>query len=1071
MFDASKSLPQFSVGRDLEVAPDEVGFFDTLGAQLGQYDPLISNFMDIGSVNLEPDPEFNPAQAVFDMPKEYHQYSNMLLFAENQEHLNYLQGKVDDALARKEVIANSTLGNTLLASFFDPINFIALPIGATSTALRAGASTAALVAGQEAMLAAADPTRTFEEAAFAVGTSGIAGGALGAISGFVRGKDSGTIISNTVKDIDEEVKMFVDDSVEETAQAMGDPTIAKNWFTDSWAFKFATSPMKRHMQNEKATVASKQFHYQIAGDFGILAKAHQDGDTLGSTVFTEQAQFKAEINQLYQGLMGAFSRTDSKGVLKVLDYAVGRQRDFDEFMRVASIKRIKGEEGANLMEKEAINLLDDFYKTWETRLIDTGLIGTEGFYKKSAKFWTERVANVEKRFGELKQSKTPIKRNGKLTKFGRYYKDVENRLIEYKAKMNDINATLEQLAQRTEAMPPNETKFFPRYFNKAAITANREQFEKILREWFQNNPEGIVYTPESPVTRIEFDTTPEAIARRAKETADRILGLADETAFENAYFGYGKSKHFMHRQLDIPNELLLDFIEANPFKVSMAYNMKIAPRYSFAKKFDGQDFDTMMDYHVDDMMKQGMDYDDVLAIAKDTRSSYDRVMNAALREPHTWDQQVTQRVKDLATLNYMGSSGLASITEVGRIMAEHGVGKTFRALIGNMTDKKVQLARQEAQKAGEALEGAIFSTATRFSDELMTNPMYHNLWEKGKDAFYVLNLLTPITRGLKNLDAIVRQDQIINMAVRERDGIADAWEVEYLRRYNIDKKTARDIANAPWERSESGLIYANTDAWQSTAHLAAKEKFQRAMSSGILNTIMNATPADRPIMADGVAMIPMRIAKQFGMKEDAKYKGYARIENGMLSFPFQFYSFTLAAVNKTTSAYTTGQMKSPLFGTLFMMGFAYTALELKSQLTVGGERAWDNTAFSDKMLRSFDYSGAAALYSDMFYTSIATSMAMTGENYMEGYVSAKFPEEQNYMSAVTGLTGAGPSIIQDYASAGHEMITGDLGEGAKDLIRKLPYTKLWFLSQLTNDFTNALSKGIDDGGIDGFRRY
>ena len=98
-------------------------------------------------------------------------------------------------------------------------------------------------------------------------------------------------------------------------------------------------------------------------------------------------------------------------------------------------------------------------------------------------------------------------------------------------------------------------------------------------------------------------------------------------------------------------------------------------------------------------------------------------------------------------------------------------------------------------------------------------------------------------------------------------------------------------------------------------------------------------------------------------------------------------------------------------------------------------------------------------------------MAMTGENYMEGYVSAKFPEEQNYMSAVTGLTGAGPSIIQDYASAGHEMITGDLGEGAKDLIRKLPYTKLWFLSQLTNDFTNALSKGIDDGGIDGFRRY
>ena len=244
------------------------------------------------------------------------------------------------------------------------------------------------------------------------------------------------------------------------------------------------------------------------------------------------------------------------------------------------------------------------------------------------------------------------------------------------------------------------------------------------------------------------------------------------------------------------------------------------------------------------------------------------------------------------------------------------------------------------------------------------------------------------------------------------------------------------------------------------------------MSSGILNTIMTATPADKPRLMDGVALVPMSIARNIpGLTPDPKYKGYARIESPLLGLPLQFYSFTLAAVNKTTTAYTTGQMKSPLFGTMWMMGMAYFALELKSRTTKGGERAWDDTAMSDKLIRAFDYSGAAGLYSDMFYTSMHTSMALTGKNYMEGIVSPKFPEEKSYVGAFTGLAGAGPSIAADYAAAMNEMLTGDLGEGTKDLVRKLPYTKLWFLSQLTNEFSSALGNSLDDDRIEGFRRY
>ena len=41
-------------------------------------------------------------------------------------------------------------------------------------------------------------------------------------------------------------------------------------------------------------------------------------------------------------------------------------------------------------------------------------------------------------------------------------------------------------------------------------------------------------------------------------------------------------------------------------------------------------------------------------------------------------------------------------------------------------------------------------------------------------------------------------------------------------------------------------------------------KFRVAMSSGVANTILMGTPADKPIITDGVAYIPMRVARRLG---------------------------------------------------------------------------------------------------------------------------------------------------------------------------------------------------------------
>jgi hypothetical protein len=133
------------------------------------------------------------------------------------------------------------------------------------------------------------------------------------------------------------------------------------------------------------------------------------------------------------------------------------------------------------------------------------------------------------------------------------------------------------------------------------------------------------------------------------------------------------------------------------------------------------------------------------------------------------------------------------------------------------------------------------------------------------------------------------------------------------------------------------------------------------------------------------------------------------------------------------------------------MGLGYMSMELKFK-----DWQMDKMTLSDKIARSFDASGIASLYSDLFYTAMSTSLALGGPNIGMGIVNPKFPQEQNYLDAVTGIGGAGPSWGVDTARAVKEFITGNYGEGAADFLRQMPYMRLWFLKDEINGLGNAL---------------
>jgi hypothetical protein len=229
------------------------------------------------------------------------------------------------------------------------------------------------------------------------------------------------------------------------------------------------------------------------------------------------------------------------------------------------------------------------------------------------------------------------------------------------------------------------------------------------------------------------------------------------------------------------------------------------------------------------------------------------------------------------------------------------------------------------------------------------------------------------------------------------------------------------------------------------------DSFRVALNSGITNTVIQGTPADRPIITDGVVHIPMSIASRFGLKEDKFLKGYARIENGFLALPFQFYNFLFGSMNKTLAAMAHGQVKNRAIGAATMIGLSYMILKAKTK-----EATWDKMEAQDKIARSIDMSGLAGFYSDLFYRTMHSTIALGGPNITGGFISPKFKQRESTLDVVTDLAGAGPSWAANVGEGLYKVAKGEYGEGASDVLRMMPMANMWFLKSEVSELAQAM---------------
>ena len=856
--------------------------------------------------------------------------------------------------------------------------------------------------------------------------------------------------------------------VREAAEGKGPDahSIASSAWTDSVFYKFVTTPMKRVLQNKKLNDATKKAMLAMGGDSGILVNAVKNGAKIGASIYQKAQMRNGEWVQVHDNLMKLYEREYKLGEQAFPDVDVRtvnqkiqglggkRVETFQEWMTEVNRKRIAGEKPKTDAEAEAMSAIDSYYQTWSERLEGVGMLGGQQYYTRQLS-WLER--DIDRLDAEVKRlAKTVEDPRGTnisekdMTKAQRrlYYR--QERLRALNKKKDELEAEI-QFQTDNEIMPPNETVFNPRYWDLIAISENRDKFAQILFEWYKDNPQVYVFDEAAgKFVKKTLSTDKDAVQNRVDNTIDTILGRRDVTQEEQSYYGGGKSKHLRHREIDIPNALVVDFIETNPVNVMKAYNQRIAPMYEFEAEFGRPIDDVLADQDIF-MIDDGMSLAERNAVLRDMRHMYDRVTTRVLRDPNSWDQTTATVLKDLAMLNYLGTAGLATLPDFAKIMMEHELGTVFKSLFGVMNDHKVRLSSREARIAGEAIEILMGDAHLRLTEYMTNNPLNNGFMNKVRSGFFMLNGLAPMTNIFKRMDAIMRGHTLIDYSVRWTQGKATKMEQEYLLRYNIDLEDAKKIADSSWEKTEAGLYLPNTSKWDD---IGSRDNFRTAMNSGIMNTILMGTPADKPIAVDGVFYVPMHVAQRFGMQEDQKFRGYARVENGLLGLPFQFMSYSFAAANKITASLAQGQIRNRAVAVTASMGLGYMSLSLKQP-----DFVMDKMSFADKLARSFDASGVAALYSDLTYTAMNTSLALGGPDIGMGIISPKFPQEKNVLDAVTGLTGAGTSYAVDVGRAVNKMVTGDFDQGLYEFTGRLPFASALIWNEEVKELRQALRGG------------
>ena len=1120
MADLGKPLVAYD---SMSMAEADPSFWDGMSATYGyQYRPIMGALY--GST-FEEDENFDIFQHLSLGDLENRNRASFLTQARSKDHLNYLRNHADKMQNNRDVMSRTGWGSIITAGILDPVNLLSLPFkGVTMTARAISGAKSGFVigAGVEAIRAPFDPDSSLMETGVNIAGSTALVGVLGGLTG-VRGSFR-------------HAKRFGDDQ-QAVAKAIDETRTTPfnykdNRFVNSPLFQAVTTPFKRVMQSS-APQSVKKLMLQIGGDGGLTQAFNMAGQGISSvfqrsvTYFGDYIAHSNKMTNIYHDFL--------KGAGERIPWG---SKDFKEFADRLGRERILREADASrprlsVHEERFIDEMDLFYTRYGVQMIDNGMLLTKKSLIEKIKTLENKVKDLSNKFKAKKDGREKIQLRKMLdrteknlqdakvlekldfdpkykgTYFPRYFKidTIATRIDEFKdilkkwytdnpfltkemIKGEKLKVTIEnnqiKILEKQQLIKDIELKKHGSKFRKD----NPDKFKNTggvdsksfytdkqlnaLKKLKNEIPilESKINADEIKLTQIEINM-PIRIEEAVDETVNKIL---NKTTMEDDFMGHGLSKHLRHRELDIPNHLILDFIETNPLDVAMYYIMRTGSKIEFANTFKGKSINDLIDEEQLAMVQSGMDDTAIAKTTSEILHMYDRVVGTAVHRPDALNRRISRALTDWTAYVFLGRAGLSSLPELGMIIMQHaskqgplGWQNIGGTLSGLKDLKALGLSAKEVQLAGEALDMVLGMAHNRMYEDYLRNPFVKGvskLNEQGKRAFYTMNGLAPITQITKMMTGVLGQHTLVDRCIKLVNGTLDQEGIELLSRYGLVMRDAKKIKrlfdDGVIETSESGnLIVANTEAW-GDVNQALVRKFRGALNTMTRNTIINATPADKPTIIDGVVYAKMNPAlRALGFKVDKRSSfgdtEMVRIENGLMALPFQFWNYTLGATTKILASSFDAERTGKVAGFTTMMALGYLTLYLKNP------GSFNRMDYEDQLARSIDQTGITGIYSDLFYMGLHARHRMGDMDRDDTFIQPKYRVEASPLGAglesTADFAGATPSYLFDIADTINHFAEGETDEGIRQALRSAPLSSLYGMRTLMGETLDLTGVG------------
>ena len=632
--------------------------------------------------------------------------------------------------------------------------------------------------------------------------------------------EAGNLLAR-VEELKDQARVYKNEKAFRELEDMGidvsDPfRIMDSAFTNSIFYKAVSTPVKRLLQSKYPTFV-KEMTVKAFSDSGTALALNSLGVATPNSVYQKAAVANGKWVAAHDQFIRLWASDTNAPIATRLDInfgdlgrrakdiVTGNEDTYKKWLKVVSEKRIAEDTNLTPNEAKAVEIMNDYFSTAEKKLSEVGLIG-------NAKGLKSRIDQLEIEINKLKTERENARM--KKTARGAYEaRLIDDRLTKLSNDIAEDRTSLIALedAQLKSERTENQDIFFPRFWDTSAIKKNRKEFYDTLYRWYESNPYIYEKNPRTlEFERITLSKTPENLDKRVNSTIAKILNEEDPLNIDNIGFGYGRSKHFRHRQVDIPNKLVTKFIITDPLAAMQTYAARIEPRYeyrrAFGKDVDGVIFDMEMD-----MIRKGFSQKDINIMRRDYMHMYDRVSGSVLRNPEAINQKIAFVLKEAAQFSYMGSAGLAALPDFGRIIMEYDLDNVIKGTQAIMDKNMVNMTVDEVRLAGEAIDILRGTSHMRLVEDLSNNINSSELLTNARNAFYILNGLAPMTTLAKQLSGIIDAHTIIDYSIRYKS--ITPQERTWLARYGIDEKTAAKIAKSPWEKSDNNLYMANTREW------------------------------------------------------------------------------------------------------------------------------------------------------------------------------------------------------------------------------------------------------------------